>query len=201
MDSSDSAVTANRMSDSECTSTGVDGGCPGGGEWAGMTVIKLRFEPHWKGHRDGFYFQKQQNRCVCCARTNSLVKFQIVPHGFKRFFPAKIKSNSANNTQGKQNGEGFRTDAVSNRSLILIRIHLPRHVWPDVVLLCQECSLRGNRMHADHAQHLFHSVGITKPTITPRKSRVRRQATKLRGVLRLLLDELWERKAATARWV
>ena len=65
-----------------------------------MRVIKLAFEPHWKGHRDGFYFQRQEDRCVRCASTSCLVKFQIVPNGFKKFLPAKIKSNSPNNTQG-----------------------------------------------------------------------------------------------------
>ena len=66
-----------------------------------MIVIRLLFEPSWKGRRDDFYFQRQRNQCVCCARTENLVKFQIVPRGFKRFFPAKVKSNSANNTQGQ----------------------------------------------------------------------------------------------------
>ena len=107
--------------DDECNTTKVDGACTttsgnGGGEWAGMKVIKLAFEPHWKGHRDGFYFQRQQNRCVRCASTTRLVKFQIVPNGFKKFFPAKIKSNSANNTQGNRGDQ----DAPSKPSLILL---------------------------------------------------------------------------------
>lgn len=57
-------------------------------------VLRLRFEPKGRGHRDDeYYLSYKEDRCVKCGKTNDLTLHHIVPRCFRRHFPDSIKSH------------------------------------------------------------------------------------------------------------
>jgi hypothetical protein len=59
-----------------------------------LTVV-LCFEPRGKGHAgDFFYTTARPNACAGCGGTAGLTLHHIVPHCYRRYFPAEVKDHS-----------------------------------------------------------------------------------------------------------
>jgi len=59
-------------------------------------TIKLRFEPHGKGHAGvPYYMAAKENKCVACGEEEKLVKHSIVPHCYRTHFPERYKGRTS----------------------------------------------------------------------------------------------------------
>ncbi|XP_042229721.1 exonuclease 3'-5' domain-containing protein 2-like [Homarus americanus] len=58
-------------------------------------VVRLKFEPAGRPQaekEDGqFYLQKRQNVCVVCGKDESYIRKNVVPHDYRKYFPAILK--------------------------------------------------------------------------------------------------------------
>ncbi|ELT94573.1 hypothetical protein CAPTEDRAFT_228908 [Capitella teleta] len=57
-------------------------------------TIRLIFEPSGRPvTEDNYYTQKKDNICVVCGKSESLVRKNIVPHQYRKYFPAVMKDH------------------------------------------------------------------------------------------------------------
>lgn len=58
-------------------------------------VVRLKFEPAGRPQaelQDGqFYLQERQNLCVVCGKDQSYIRKNVVPHEYRKYFPAILK--------------------------------------------------------------------------------------------------------------
>lgn len=59
-------------------------------------IIQLTFETAGNGNQGNSYLLKEkENKCCVCGATKNLTKHHVVPHGYRKYFPEKIKSRAS----------------------------------------------------------------------------------------------------------
>ncbi|XP_062566584.1 exonuclease 3'-5' domain-containing protein 2-like isoform X1 [Saccostrea cucullata] len=59
-------------------------------------TVKLNFEPQGRPESgDDYYLQEKENICVVCGIEEKLIKKQVVPKEYRRFFPTSLKDHSS----------------------------------------------------------------------------------------------------------
>lgn len=59
-------------------------------------TVKLNFEPGGRPEgEDDYYLQQKDNICVACGSEEMLIKKQVVPKEYRRFFPTSLKDHSS----------------------------------------------------------------------------------------------------------
>lgn len=59
-------------------------------------TVKLRFEPKRRPILDNSYYTlNKDNMCVTCGATDALVRRNVVPHDYRRFFPLVMKDHTS----------------------------------------------------------------------------------------------------------
>lgn len=57
--------------------------------------IRLTFKPKGTGHANKEYFTSfHENKCVICGTSDKLTRHHVVPYGFRKFLPEKLKSHN-----------------------------------------------------------------------------------------------------------
>ena len=56
-------------------------------------TVRLNFEPAGRpsSEYDRYYLMDKANKCVVCGQVNSVLRKNIVPHDYRRHFPAFLK--------------------------------------------------------------------------------------------------------------
>ena len=58
-------------------------------------TIRLTFEPNGPGHAgDTYYLTPKDNVCVACGATRRLTRHHVVPFGYRRHFPDRVKRHN-----------------------------------------------------------------------------------------------------------
>ncbi|XP_063039779.1 exonuclease 3'-5' domain-containing protein 2 isoform X2 [Engraulis encrasicolus] len=58
-------------------------------------VVRLLFEPSGRPEtQQDYYLTAKQNLCVVCGKADSYIRKKIVPHEYRRYFPAEIKDHN-----------------------------------------------------------------------------------------------------------
>lgn len=60
-------------------------------------TVRLKFEPAGRavGETGDFYKTPRENRCVVCGKTEELLRKNIVPHEYRKFFPTVMKDSAS----------------------------------------------------------------------------------------------------------
>ncbi|KAL2099300.1 hypothetical protein ACEWY4_005780 [Coilia grayii] len=58
-------------------------------------IVRLLFEPSGRPEtQQDYYLTAKQNLCVVCGKADSYIRKKIVPHEYRRYFPAEIKDHN-----------------------------------------------------------------------------------------------------------
>ena len=63
-------------------------------EGAADYTVRLNFEPAGRAEAD-YYKAAKENRCVVCGETENLIRKNIVPHEYRKFFPKIMKEKTS----------------------------------------------------------------------------------------------------------
>ena len=59
-------------------------------------TVRLLFEPSGRPMPDAdYYTTEKDNVCVVCGSTDSFVRKMIVPHDYRKYFPATLKDHTS----------------------------------------------------------------------------------------------------------
>ncbi|XP_061105545.1 exonuclease 3'-5' domain-containing protein 2 isoform X1 [Conger conger] len=59
-------------------------------------IVKLKFEPSGRpDSQQDYYLTAKENLCVVCGKTDSYIRKNIVPHEYRRHFPAEMKDHNS----------------------------------------------------------------------------------------------------------
>ncbi|XP_070534607.1 exonuclease 3'-5' domain-containing protein 2-like [Ptychodera flava] len=59
-------------------------------------VVRLKFEPAGRpGSERNYYLKEKENQCVVCGANKSYIRKNIVPHEYRKHFPANLKEHSS----------------------------------------------------------------------------------------------------------
>ncbi|KAK3095681.1 hypothetical protein FSP39_017541 [Pinctada imbricata] len=59
-------------------------------------TVKLRFEPAGRPEaEDDYYLHEKENVCVVCGSDDKLIRKQIIPKEYRRFFPTSLKDHAS----------------------------------------------------------------------------------------------------------
>ncbi|XP_064169802.1 exonuclease 3'-5' domain-containing protein 2 isoform X2 [Anguilla rostrata] len=59
-------------------------------------IVRLKFEPSGRpDSQHDYYLTAKENLCVVCGKTDSYIRKNIVPHEYRRHFPAEMKDHNS----------------------------------------------------------------------------------------------------------
>ncbi|XP_018582846.1 exonuclease 3'-5' domain-containing protein 2 isoform X1 [Scleropages formosus] len=59
-------------------------------------IVRLKFEPSGRpDSQQDYYLTAKENLCVVCGKTDSYIRKNIVPHEYRRHFPAEMKDHNS----------------------------------------------------------------------------------------------------------